>query len=66
MAALPQGAFAARKLRELNDRDLLIARIKCNTDKNETKNINTNKKCELVVLYKKQYFTFIKFSYLLQ
>ncbi|XP_039953853.1 uncharacterized protein LOC126756263 [Bactrocera neohumeralis] len=44
MAALPQGAFAASKLRELNNRDLLIARIKSNTDKNETKNINTNKK----------------------
>lgn len=54
MAALPQGAFAACKLRELNDRDLLIARIKSNTDKNETKNINTNKKCELETFYVNQ------------
>ncbi|CAD7012047.1 uncharacterized protein LOC101451181 [Ceratitis capitata] len=44
MAALPQGAFAACKLREMNDRDLLIARVKSNADKNEAKNMNTNKK----------------------
>ncbi|XP_054740471.1 uncharacterized protein LOC129246009 [Anastrepha obliqua] len=44
MAALPQGAFAACKLRELRDRDLLVARLKSHTERGEAKNINTNKK----------------------
>ncbi|XP_017473494.1 PREDICTED: uncharacterized protein LOC108364355 [Rhagoletis zephyria] len=44
MAALPQGAFAACKLRELRDRDLLVARMKSGSDKGEPKNMNTNKK----------------------
>lgn len=51
MAALPQGAFAACKLREMNDRDLLIARVKSNADKNEAKNMNTNKKCKFFIFF---------------
>ncbi|XP_067626331.1 uncharacterized protein [Eurosta solidaginis] len=44
MAALPQGAFAVCKLREMRHRDLLVARIRSAKDKKDTKNINTQKK----------------------
>ncbi|XP_037954524.1 uncharacterized protein LOC119684535 [Teleopsis dalmanni] len=45
MAAIPQGAFAACKLREnYRDRDLIIARMKSSADKNDAKNLNSNKK----------------------
>ncbi|XP_075166592.1 uncharacterized protein LOC142238753 [Haematobia irritans] len=45
MAALPQGAFVACKLREqYRDRDLIVSRVKSGGDKNETKFFNGNKK----------------------
>ncbi|KAM7344866.1 uncharacterized protein ACRADG_011415 isoform 2-T2 [Cochliomyia hominivorax] len=45
MAALPQGAFVACKLREqYRDRDLMLSRLKSNGEKNEPKIFNGNKK----------------------
>lgn len=45
MAALPQGAFAACKLRDMhNDRDMTIARMKTVGDKSDPKNLFENKK----------------------
>ncbi|XP_005176410.1 uncharacterized protein LOC101897387 [Musca domestica] len=45
MAALPQGAFVACKLRDqYRDRDLMVSRIKSGGDKNESKFYNCNKK----------------------
>ncbi|XP_065367880.1 uncharacterized protein LOC135960504 [Calliphora vicina] len=45
MAALPQGAFVACKLREqYRDRDLIISRLKSSGDKNEPKFFSGNKK----------------------
>ncbi|TMW49399.1 hypothetical protein DOY81_005543 [Sarcophaga bullata] len=45
MAALPQGAFMACKLREQNrDRDFIVSRLKSNGDKNEAKFFSGNKK----------------------
>lgn len=47
MAALPQGAFVACKLRDqYRDRDLMVSRIKSGGDKNESKFYNGNKKCK--------------------
>ncbi|XP_023300096.2 uncharacterized protein LOC111682385 isoform X1 [Lucilia cuprina] len=45
MAALPQGAFVACKLREqYRDRDLIISRLKSSGEKNEPKIFSGNKK----------------------
>lgn len=47
MAALPQGAFVACKLREqYQDRDLIVSRLKSGGDKNESKFFSGNKKCK--------------------
>lgn len=46
MAALPQGAFVACKLREqYRDRDLMVSRLKSSGEKNESKIFSGNKKC---------------------
>lgn len=52
MAALPQGAFMACKLREQNrDRDFIVSRLKSNGDKNEAKFFSGNKKCKYKYFY---------------
>ncbi|EDW74808.1 uncharacterized protein Dwil_GK15702 [Drosophila willistoni] len=44
MAAIPQGAFAACKIREYNERDMIVSRMKLSaTDKNAGINLQTQR-----------------------
>ncbi|XP_046869296.1 uncharacterized protein LOC124461933 [Drosophila willistoni] len=44
MAAIPQGAFAAWKIREYNERDMIVSRMKLSaTDKNAGFNLQTQR-----------------------
>ncbi|XP_046869168.1 uncharacterized protein LOC124461738 [Drosophila willistoni] len=44
MAAIPQGAFAACKIREYNERDMIVSRMKLSaTDKNAGFNLQTQR-----------------------